>query len=109
MGAEANAAVIPDLVSRAREIREEVRVIVAQTLLGLREASDFSQADIAWVMSEVGFPWTQSTVSMVERGKRRLAAEEAAVLAYVFNVRVSDILPEITPQECLTHTYVITS
>lgn len=88
----------PDFVHRARGVRNTVRVVVGRSMRSAREGCDLSQEDLAWLMSQAGLRWDQGTVSLVERGRRKLTAEEVSVLAFVLNVRVSDIIPEVEPR-----------
>ena len=45
-----------------------------------RRAADLNQAQLARAMGHRGFPWTQATVSKIERGHRAVADDEAPAL-----------------------------
>lgn len=53
-----------------------------------RLRADFSQAEVAAAMSELGFKdWRRQTVGNSEKGTRRVTAEELVGLALVLNVK----------------------
>ena len=70
-------------------IREEIR----RNVSGARGHLQYSQTAVAERMVNLGFDdWRQQTVANVEKGKRRLAAEELLALARVLETTVSALL-----------------
>jgi transcriptional regulator with XRE-family HTH domain len=70
--------------------------LLARNLRAARAAAELSQGDICDRMRELGFgSWQRSTMSLVERGKRRLSVEEIFALAYVVNSGVERLMSPI--------------
>jgi transcriptional regulator with XRE-family HTH domain len=61
-------------------------------VFAFRKAMDWSQEELARRMSEFGFSWRQTTVAKVENAQRPLRLNEAAALAAVFDVDLSEML-----------------
>jgi transcriptional regulator with XRE-family HTH domain len=53
------------------------------------------QADVAEKMRELRHPWTQATVSQVERGQRNLTIDELVGLSIVFDVSLNELLDPV--------------
>lgn len=71
---------------------------VGQNLQLLRKAAGLSQADLAEHLSARGYPFAQQTVLKVEKGTRPLKLDEAAQIADVVGVTISDLFsPPGTP------------
>lgn len=62
------------------EVRPASTVVPADDLRKARKSADLSQSQLAQAMGEHGFPWTQATVSKIERGHRPITADEAPAL-----------------------------
>lgn len=54
-----------------------------------RESASLSQKELAIAMSLIGCPWTQATVSKIERGTRALAADEAREVSLITGYEVT--------------------
>lgn len=70
---------------------------LAVNLRSLRESAAMSQAEVARLMTEHGWPWHQSTVYRVEAGKQAVRFGEAASLAAILKVPL-DRLTWSTPE-----------
>lgn len=66
--------------------------VVGTNVKRIREAGDLSQVDLAARMTTAGSPWSTSTVSLIESGKRKVSLSELADLAAVMGVRPADLL-----------------
>ena len=65
---------------------------LARNLRAARAIADIGQADVAARMNELGYPeWRRQTVARVEKGTRRITAEEAAALTVSLGIVLSDI------------------
>ena len=63
--------------------------ILARNMRVARAAADLSQAEVGERMRDIGFTsWLRQTMSTVEKGKRRLTAEEVFWLSYVLGTTV---------------------
>ncbi|MBO0813669.1 MAG: helix-turn-helix transcriptional regulator [Actinobacteria bacterium] len=61
--------------------------LLTRNLRYARAAAGLDQTEVRDLMNELGFTsWQRSTVSMVERGKRKLSVEELTGLALVYDV-----------------------
>jgi 8-oxo-dGTP diphosphatase len=70
--------------------------VLARNLRAARAAAEVSQGEVHARMHDLGFTaWQRSTMSLVERGKRRLTAEEVFALAYVLNTSVLRLMAPI--------------
>ena len=67
--------------------------LIARNLRAARAEADVSQGEVHKRMRDLGFTkWQPSTMSLAERGKRRLMAEEIFALAYVLDVTVTRLM-----------------
>src|SRR5262245_396007 len=67
--------------------------LLARNLRVARAAADLSQSDVSARMHELGFAsWVPSTVSQVERAKRRLTCEEALGLMVCLETTLEAIM-----------------
>jgi transcriptional regulator with XRE-family HTH domain len=64
---------------------------IGTRLRELRRAGRWSQGGLAAEMAGRNFSWHQNTVYRIERGQRRVTLEEAAELASIFAVPLSDL------------------
>jgi 8-oxo-dGTP diphosphatase len=63
--------------------------ILARNMRVARAAADLSQAEVGERMRDLGFTsWLRQTMSTVEKGKRRLTAEEVFWLSYILGTSV---------------------
>lgn len=69
--------------------------IFGQSIRGLRQELGYSQQDLADLMREKGFDWSQTIVSKTEQAGRPLRLDEAQALAEVFGFRLSNLLQRI--------------
>lgn len=63
----------------------------------LREEAEMTQAELAKVMTESGWPWHQSTVARIESGRQSVRFAEAAVLAKILGISL-DRLTWVEPE-----------
>ena len=63
--------------------RESANERLGANVRVLRERKDMSQAELARLMTERGWPWHQSTVYRVESGKQTVSFDEAVDLAAI--------------------------
>lgn len=71
--------------------------LLARNLRAARASAELSQDDVRERMRDLGFTsWQRSTMSLVERAKRRLTAEEVAALALVLQTTVARL---VTPPD----------
>ena len=67
--------------------------ILAKNIKALRSRAGIEQETAAVRMRNLGFTeWVRQTVSKVERGERRVTAEEAYGLAFVLDTTLSQLL-----------------
>lgn len=57
--------------------------VIGDELQRCRRSRKASQTYVAEIMSTLGYRWNKDTVSRLERGKRRLYADEMIALAAV--------------------------
>lgn len=68
---------------------------VCRNLRAARAAAQLKQDDVAERMRELGFAaWRHSTVSLTERGQRRITVDELLGLAVAFEVSVQSLLEQ---------------
>jgi transcriptional regulator with XRE-family HTH domain len=65
---------------------------VGENVRRLRDEAAMTQAELAEVMSDLGFDWKRITVAEAERGSRRLQLEELLGLAALFGQPMSWLL-----------------
>jgi transcriptional regulator with XRE-family HTH domain len=68
---------------------------VAEKVRAWRLLRHLQQADVAEKMRELRHPWTQATVSQVERGQRNLTIDELVGLSIVFDVSLNELLDPV--------------
>lgn len=67
--------------------------LLTRNLRYARAAAGLDQTEVRELMNALGFTsWQRSTVSMVERGKRKLSVEELVALALVYGVAPARLL-----------------
>lgn len=66
--------------------------IVGRRVKALRAARGWSQQELATRMADAGQSWRQTTVAKTEAADRPIRVNEAAALAGVFGITVSDLL-----------------
>jgi transcriptional regulator with XRE-family HTH domain len=65
----------------------------ARNFRAARAAAGFHQGDVAGRMNDLGFKeWRRQTVARVERGERKVSAEEAYWLSYVLGTTVTRLM-----------------
>lgn len=64
---------------------------LGQSVSAIRKAQGISQIDLARSMERQGYPWTQSTVSAIERGERVLRASEIPALTSALGTTVTTL------------------
>lgn len=73
--------------------RKTYQVAVGRNISGARGQRQISQSEVARRMQLLGFDeWQHPTVSLVERGRRRLMCEEAIGLALVLKTTVPRLM-----------------
>ena len=79
------------------QVRSPVPVeqAIARNIRELRQASDWSQADLARLMAAKGWPWYPQTVQKVEADNRHLRIGELDDLAAIFGVTAAALRGEI--------------
>jgi transcriptional regulator with XRE-family HTH domain len=68
---------------------------VAEKVRGYRLLGRMKQDDVAEKMRELRHPWTQATVSQVERGQRNLTVDELVGLSIVFELTLNELLDPV--------------
>lgn len=66
--------------------------VVARAMAGLRLQRGWTQADLAWRMSQMGLKWTPNRVTQLETLRRPVSLYEVAALAWAFEVPVVELL-----------------
>lgn len=66
--------------------------VLAGNIRGVRALQGLSQDDVAARMVALGYDWHRATVSAVERGTRRVTAEELLGLALVFEMTIPALI-----------------
>ncbi|WOX09164.1 helix-turn-helix transcriptional regulator [Streptomyces sp. N50] len=66
--------------------------VVGRRVKALRLARGWSQQELATRMKDQGQPWRQTTVAKTEAADRPIRVNEAASLAAVFGITISDLL-----------------
>jgi transcriptional regulator with XRE-family HTH domain len=67
--------------------------VLARNLRAARAAAELSQAQVSRRMKALGFSaWVGSTVSLVERGKRTLTAEEIFALSFALETTLARLV-----------------
>ncbi len=72
-----------------RPPRESANERLGLAVRTLREQKNMSQAELARLMTERGWPWHQSTVYRVESGKQTVGFNEAVDLAAILRVTLN--------------------
>ncbi|MEV4050771.1 TIR domain-containing protein [Amycolatopsis sp. NPDC049688] len=70
---------------------------LAKRVAELRQAAGLTQADLAGRMTELGRPTLLSAVSRIEKGQRRVDADDLVALALALNVAPNYLLLPTTP------------
>ena len=65
---------------------------VAEKVRAYRLLRRLKQGDVAEEMRKLRHPWTQATVSQVERGQRNLTVDELVGLSIVFGLSLNELL-----------------
>jgi transcriptional regulator with XRE-family HTH domain len=68
---------------------------VAEKVRGYRLLGRMKQDDVAEKMRELRHPWTQATVSQVERGQRNLTVDELVGLSIVLELSLNELLDPV--------------
>jgi transcriptional regulator with XRE-family HTH domain len=68
------------------------RDLIARNLRAARAAASLSQEDLADRMAALGFAWYRPTVSVAERGTRRVTLEEALALMVALETSLEAIV-----------------
>ena len=68
---------------------------IARKVRALRQASGWSQDELARRMAGHGWPWYAQTVARVEGGRRHLRIGELETLAAIFAVTASALLGDL--------------
>jgi transcriptional regulator with XRE-family HTH domain len=68
---------------------------VAEKVRGYRLLGRMKQDDVAEKMRELRHPWTQATVSQVERGQRNLTVDELVGLSIVLGLSLNELLDPV--------------
>jgi transcriptional regulator with XRE-family HTH domain len=76
----------------ARGVGESLEAHVGRRVRGLREERGWSQQDLGRRLAPYGFELTQSTVAKLENGARPVRLNEAAALAALFGVNISELI-----------------
>ena len=82
--------------------RESANERLGANVRVLRERMDMSQAELARLMTERGWPWHQSTVYRVESGRQTVSFDEAVDLAAILQTsldRFTWLQPEASATE----------
>lgn len=66
---------------------------IGRRLKELRVERAMSQTYVAENMQQVGYTWTQQTVSEIEAGRRRLLVDEVYLLSAVIGTTLDELLP----------------
>ena len=82
-------------MSSPSDVTTGVSALVGRHLREIRGRRSRSQEHVAALMSELGFGWERSTVSLIERGERRITVDELAGLVVLLEVRFDDLLPSL--------------
>jgi transcriptional regulator with XRE-family HTH domain len=68
---------------------------IADKVRGYRLLRRLKQDDVAEEMRKLRHPWTQATVSQVERGQRNLTVDELVGLSIVFELSLNELLDPV--------------
>jgi transcriptional regulator with XRE-family HTH domain len=68
---------------------------VTEKVRAYRLLRRLKQDDVAEKMRELRHPWTQATVSQVERGQRNLTVDELVGLSIVFELTLNELLDPV--------------
>jgi transcriptional regulator with XRE-family HTH domain len=68
---------------------------VAEKVRGYRLLRRLKQDDVAEEMRKLRHPWTQATVSQIERGQRNLTVDELVGLSMVFGLSLNELLDPV--------------
>jgi transcriptional regulator with XRE-family HTH domain len=68
---------------------------VAEKVRAYRLLRRLKQGDVAEEMRKLRHPWTQATVSQVERGQRNLTVDELLGLSILFDVSLNELLDPV--------------
>jgi transcriptional regulator with XRE-family HTH domain len=68
---------------------------VTEKVRAWRLLRHLQQADVAEKMRELRHPWTQATVSQVERGQRNLTVDELVGLSIVLGLTLNELLDPV--------------
>lgn len=71
---------------------------LARNIRAGRGLRGMKQEDLAQAMTRLGHPWTDSTVSAVEGGRRQVAVDELPALAAVLGYVLPDLLVPADPE-----------
>jgi transcriptional regulator with XRE-family HTH domain len=68
---------------------------IAEKVRGYRLLRRLKQDNVAEEMRKLRHPWTQATVSQVERGQRNLTVDELVGLSIVFRLSLNELLDPV--------------
>jgi len=68
---------------------------IAEKVRAYRLLRRLKQDDVAEEMRKLRHPWTQATVSQVERGQRNLTVDELVGLSIVFGLSLNELLDPV--------------
>ena len=68
---------------------------IAEKVRAYRLLRRLKQDDVAEKMRELRHPWTQATVSQVERGQRNLTVDELVGLSIVYGLSLNELLDPV--------------
>jgi transcriptional regulator with XRE-family HTH domain len=68
---------------------------IAEKVRSYRLLRRLKQDDVAEEMRKLRHPWTQATVSQVERGQRNLTVDELVGLSIVFGLSLNELLDPV--------------
>jgi transcriptional regulator with XRE-family HTH domain len=68
---------------------------VTEKVRAYRLLRRLKQDDVAEKMRELRHPWTQATVSQIERGQRNLTVDELVGLSIVFELSLNELLDPV--------------
>jgi transcriptional regulator with XRE-family HTH domain len=68
---------------------------IAEKVRAYRLLRRLKQDDVAEEMRKLRHPWTQATVSQVERGQRNLTVDELVGLSIVFELTLNELLDPV--------------
>jgi transcriptional regulator with XRE-family HTH domain len=77
--------------------------VLADNLRAYRLLNRMEQAEVAEMMTRLGHPWTQATVSQVERGRRNVTVDELLSLTLTLATTFQRLLDPTGPDGSATY------